>query len=192
MPTRSASGIAIQSIMKIAITDIETGGLSFRKHEILEIGLIVVDLDTMEIVDTFEAKVRPERPLDIDSRAAAVNGYNEAEWEDAMTPYQAISMYTEKARGCTFLAHNNIFDYGFLDQMAHDTGVPLPFTRHRLDLLTLAWGELRGITDKLSLKALCGILGLPEEPERHSALEGAMAAYRVFGALMELRDRNKK
>jgi len=192
MPTSSASGIATQSIMKIAITDIETTGLSFRKHEIIQIGLVVADLDTMEILDTLEAKVKPQRPEAADPRALEVNGYTEAEWEDAMTPRQAMSMYVEKARGATFLAHNNIFDYGFLDQMAQDTEIPLPFTRHRLDLLTLAWGELRGITDKLSLKALCGILGLPEEPQRHTALEGAMAAYRVFGALMELKDRNRK
>ena len=38
----------------IAITDVETTGLDPQKHEIVEIGLVLIDQETGEVIDTFD------------------------------------------------------------------------------------------------------------------------------------------
>ena len=42
-----------------AFIDIETTGLNLRKHEIIEIG-VVLTTPTLEIIEEFEIKIKPE------------------------------------------------------------------------------------------------------------------------------------
>jgi hypothetical protein len=42
------------------MTDLETTGDIFSIHEILEIGLVLFDQQTFEILDTLNVKVKPE------------------------------------------------------------------------------------------------------------------------------------
>ena len=53
----------------------------------------------------------------------------------------------------------------------------------RLDVLTIAW--VKGLKNEksLSLKNACQVFGVPKEPEPHSALNGAMTAYKLFRKL---------
>lgn len=171
--------------MIIGITDVETTGLDCEKNEIIEIGFVSFDSETFEIIETFDIKVRPERPEEGDPRAYEVNGYNAEEWQNAVSLEEAMRQYVEKAKGSTFCAHNMIFDYGFLNAASRKTGVPLPFSRHKLDLLTLAWTKLHREIKAFSLKNLCEYLNIEPEPEMHRALNGAMAEYHVFRRIMQ-------
>lgn len=170
---------------KIAIVDVETTGLDPRFHEIIEIGMVVFNARTFEIIDTFEMKVKPERPEDAEPKALQVNGYNDEEWEEAGTLHDAMLMMAEKAEGAMFCAHNMVFDWGFLDEAQRKTGIELPFGRHKLDLLTLAWGRIpHHKVFSWSLKTICTYFGLPPEPKMHRALQGVLAEYMVYTKLM--------
>lgn len=170
---------------KIAIIDVETTGLDPRFHEIIEMGMVVFDSRTFEILDTFEAKVKPEWIDRAHFKALEVNGYNEEEWKDGMTLYQMMNFLYERTQDTIFCAHNMIFDWGFLDEAQRQTGITLPFGRHKIDLLTLAWGKIpHHKVSSWSLKTVCTYLGIPPEPKMHRALNGAMAEYEVYKALM--------
>lgn len=170
---------------KIAIIDVETSGLEATHHEILEVGMVVFDLDTFSITDLYESKVRPERIEDAEPRALEVNGYDHEEWEGAPSLHEVMMQLYERTQDTTFCAHNMIFDWSFLQAAEKKTGIILPFGRHKIDLLTLAWGKLPH--DKVhawSLKTICTYLHILPEPKRHRALNGALAEYAVFTKLM--------
>lgn len=170
---------------RIAIVDVETSGLDPELHEILEIGMVVFDSHTMAVERIFEIKVKPERPEDGHPKAYEVNGYNAEEWEDAPSLFWAMTALAEQAQGATFCAHNMIFDWAFLQAAQKKTGVALPFGRHKIDLLTLAWSRIpHHKIFSWSLKTICTYLRIPPEPSMHRALNGALAEYAVYSKLM--------
>jgi DNA polymerase III epsilon subunit-like protein len=170
---------------KIAIVDVETTGLDPRHHEIIEIGMVVFDSRTFEITELFEVKIKPERIEDSMPKALAVNGYNEEEWENSASLHDAMLMLAEKSEGAMFCAHNMIFDWMFLSEAENKTGVELPFERHKLDLLTLAWSKTpHAKVHSWSLLTICTYLRIPPEPKMHRALRGALAEYAVYTKLM--------
>lgn len=171
--------------MKIAMTDAETTGLDPRKHEIIEIGLVVFESEApFTIMDTLDIKVKPEHIETASPEALRINGYKEEDWKDAVSIDEAMEMYRSKARGCIFAAHNVIFDYSFIG--------PAPkkfddFDRHKIDTFSLAWAKIPH--DKMkywSLKSICEYLNISPEPEIHRAINGAMSAYRVYVELMRM------
>ncbi|MES3005242.1 MAG: 3'-5' exonuclease [Patescibacteria group bacterium] len=172
--------------MKIAITDLETSGLDEQTHEILEIGLVVFDSNTFEILDTLDIKIKPEYPERFDPEAIRINGYNENEWKHAVSLKTAMHLYSEKTSDAIFCAHNMIFDFKFIKKAFEKTSLPIPFNRHSIDIFTLAWAKIsHDDTTRWSLKAICEYLNIPPEPSTHRAFNGAMAEYQVYKKLMQ-------
>lgn len=170
--------------MKIAFTDFETTGLRPDWHEIIEIGCVVFDNDTFEIIDTLDAKVRPIYPQRIDPKAQAVNGFIEKAWKDAPGAHETWRRYAEITDGAHFMAQNVTFDWGFFTEtikMHPNIGFGLHY--HRLDLMSMAYAKMPGLKS-YSLKSLCAKTGVAPEPAIHRAINGAMAGYEVYKALM--------
>ncbi len=94
----------------LAFTDLETSGDVFGKHEILEIGLVVVNQKSLEIIDTLNIKVKPERIENAVPAALERNGYNAHSWKDAVALSRAMQEYAEKTKGAIFCAYNATFD----------------------------------------------------------------------------------
>lgn len=165
---------------KIAMTDLETSGDVFGVHEILEIGLVVFDQKTFEIVDKYEVKIKPHNINNAVPAALERNGYNEKDWQNAVELEEGLKIYAEKTKDCIFCAYNATFDWGFVNDAFRRTGVKNEMDYHRLDLLTLAWE--RGLKNEKSwsLKTACGLFGVPPEPDVHGALNGAMTAYELY------------
>lgn len=174
------------AFMRIAITDVETSGLYADKHEIVEIGLVVFDDQTFEILDTMDVKVKPEHPEDFDPKALQVNGYNEEDWKDSIPLPDAMKVFIEKTEGCMFCAHNMIFDFGFIEQALKKSGLENKFDKHRIDIFTLAWSKIpHNKMTKWSLKTICEYLQIPPEPAVHRGINGAMVEYEVYKKLMQ-------
>ena len=169
----------------ISLIDLETTGLDPRTAEIIEMAVIVFDAGTLEIVDSYETKVKPEHIETASEKALMINGYNEEEWKDAVSLQTAMTSLFLYVSGTQLLAQNVIFDYGFLEAAEHQTGIKLNFIRPCLDLPSIAWGIIPH--DKLqswSLKTLCAYLRIPPEPAIHRAMNGAQSAFEVYKKLM--------
>jgi DNA polymerase III alpha subunit (gram-positive type) len=166
-----------------AITDIETTGDVPGVHEILEIGLVLCDRKTFKILDTLNIKVKPKHIETAIPKALALNGYKEENWKEAVSLEEAMRMYAEKTAGTVFCAFNATFDWGFMSEAFRQTKVENKMDYHRLDILTLAWDRVLKDEKSWSLKKTCELLGILPEPDVHTALNGAMTAYKVFHKL---------
>jgi len=175
---------------KIAMTDLETTGDIPSLHEILEIGLVVFDADTFEILDTMNKKVKLEHVETAVPMALSYNGYKEEDWKNAISLEEAIGEYGKKTKDCIFCAYNVSFDWGFINEAFNKFGIQNPMStkenHDRLDLLTLAWEKGLKKEKSFSLKTACNLFGISPEPEPHSALNGAMTAYELFKKLSTL------
>ncbi len=167
----------------IAMTDLETTGDMFTKHEILEIGLVLFDQQTFEIVDTLSIKIKPEHVEDAVPATLALNGYTPELWKDAISLEEGIRQYAEKTKDAIFCAFNATFDWGFMNAAFAKTDIKDLMDYHHLDLLSIAWERGVKHEQSWSLKNTCTLFSIPPEPPVHTALNGALTAYELFKKL---------
>ena len=165
----------------IAITDLETTGLDPWRHEIIELGLVLADPRTLDILTTLNLRITPKRLEDADPKALEVNGFAEDGWRDALPLEEAFKRYAEATKEAVFMAYNATFDWPFISRAFSQTGMKNEMDYHRLDLLSLAYAALKdsGI-ERFRLSEIAKFLGLEEEPLPHRAVNGAMLAYEVY------------
>ena len=172
--------------LPLAFTDIETTGLRVGYHEILEIGLVLVDQKTLEVRDEWEIKVAPSHPERAMPSSLAVNGYHEAEWADAVSLEEAIKEYAKRVEGSLLAGWNTRFDAAFLSLAFSECGMDIykAMDYHAFDVMPLALEALReNRPARFSLNGVAAHLGLPQEPTVHRALNGAKGAFEVYKAL---------
>ncbi len=172
----------------LAITAVETTGFDAQIHEILEIGLVIVDQSDLSIGAEFEVKVKPLHPRNASRQATSINGYNAKEWRDATDLKTAMKIYSAKTKNAIFLAHNVFFDWSFITEAFKKTGVEDLMDYHRADLFTIAWSRSAQLPEltKFHIEDICKYLGVPKEPLPHRALNGARTALAVLRKLREL------
>lgn len=174
----------------LAITDVKTTGLDAQIHEIVEIGLLVVNQPMLEVLDRFEVRVKPVRLETATKFALELNGYNEQDWVNALGLQPAMEIYANKTRDAIFLAHNTTFDWSFIFEAFRKTGVANYMDYHRIDLLTIAWSKAR--EDKLpglkrfNLDELCKYFSIPKEPLPHRAINGVQNELAVLKRLIRI------
>lgn len=170
----------------IAICDFETTGLDPRIHEIIEIGMLVVDQKTFEVIDQMDVRVKPEHLETASPRAMQVNGYNPKDWKDAWDLKVSMKILSSKAKGAIFCGQNVTFDWGFADEGFHKTGIVNLMDYHRIDIFTMSWMLLKDKIQYYNLKSVSEYLGVEPEPEPHCAFNGAVNAFQVLQKLIEI------
>ena len=165
----------------ILAIDIETTGLDFQRHEIVELGVIAVDTELNELAK-FEAYVRPLHPETASERAMEVNGLDLAFLQKQATPAQVKSLFYDWLQdyfpGQSFgvIGHNYaMFDSLFLRMFFRQELFGEIFNRNVYDTRIIA-AELkaRGRLDVkgVSLKVLCERFKI-ERKQAHRALSDA-------------------
>lgn len=173
----------------LAFIDVETTGFDPDKHELIEIGMVLVrqkeNGTQFEVIEEVELKIQPERLEDADPTALRVNGYDESAWLFAMSLEDAMKAFAEKTQGAIFVAHNLVFDFNFIDHAFRKTGVENKMHYAKLDTITLAFAKLHKNEDitKFSLHALTQHYGIENE-RAHSALPDARATFELYKKLM--------
>ncbi|MDP3800377.1 MAG: 3'-5' exonuclease [bacterium] len=172
----------------LAITDVETTGFDADIHEIIEIGLVLVDQQTLKIKDEWHIKVKPRHLRTAAEKALKVAGFNKLDWLHAVTLKEAIEIYSKKTKNAIFVAQNSFFDWSFLSQAFKETGVEDHLDYHRVDLFTLGWAkahQLKGLK-KFTLKEMCEYFKIEPEPIPHRAPNGAKKAYEVLKKIQNI------
>jgi DNA polymerase-3 subunit epsilon len=174
----------------IAVTDTETTGLDPHRHEIIEIGLVLLDPVTLDPILEYQSKIKPEHPERIDPMAAKVNGYTEEGWKNAPPLSSVMHAYGMHARESVFTSQNPTFDWPFVRRAFILSKLKFLMEQmdyHRLDTFTMAWTLLRGSSlQKFSLETVAKHLGVPAEPKPHRAINGARCAALVLKRLMQM------
>ena len=169
-----------------AFIDIETTGLNLRKHEIIEIG-VVLTTPTLEIIEEFEIKIKPENIESADPVALKVNHYDSALWTDAVSLKYAVEILSKKVADCIMVGHNVAFDAGFLEYAFNKTDILNPMHYHKLDTVSISWAKLHNdpSLERFSLHEMCVRFDIKNE-KAHTALSDARATYELYKKLMEL------
>lgn len=177
--------------LKLVFIDLETTGLDPEKHEILEIGGVVVEHNisddsahSFQEIGEFEYKVKPKHIETASPEALRINHYNEADWLFAGELGQTLKDLSKKVEGAVMVAHNVSFDWGFLGAACIRENVNLKMDHHKLDLLSIAFAKLydKDWTPKFNLWALAEHFGL-QNKKAHSALADARVAYEIYQKL---------
>lgn len=170
----------------LVFIDIETTGLNVSKHEIIEIGCVLVT-PKLEVIEEFELKIKPERIEDADPTSLKINHYKEEQWQDALSLEEAMKILSEKTKGFIMVGQNVAFDSMFLEFNFSKLGIVNEMHYHKLDTISIAWAKLHREPDlnHFSLREMCVRFGIKNE-HSHTALSDARATYELYKKLMNL------
>lgn len=159
--------------------DLETTGLFPLVNRIVEFGAVRFRLDGREL-GTWEQLVDPERP--IPPEVTDVHGITDAMVRGQPTLAQALPAFLDFLGGteAILLAHNAMFDLGFLNFAAAKTCLTLP-TNPVIDTLDLTRTCVRGVPSH-RLEVLAVHLGLARSVD-HRALSDSRLVLALFTRL---------
>jgi DNA polymerase III epsilon subunit family exonuclease len=163
-----------------AVVDVETSGLSPRRHRVLQIGVVVVDAHGV-VLRRWSTLVRPRRwwPR---VGPTHIHGITRRDLRAATTTRDALERFRQVAGDSVIVAHNAEFDLAFLRAAARRSGVDLEF---HTTLCTLRASRALdpGRARSHRLAALCERYGI-ELVTPHDALADAAATAAVLPKLL--------
>jgi DNA polymerase III epsilon subunit family exonuclease len=178
----------------LAFIDVETTGFDPINQEILEIGCVLAKQvpangrgATLEIVDEFDYKIKPENLAAADPEALRINGYNEMEWMFAPSLTQVMEQFADKTEGAMMVAHNLTFDWQFIEQAFKKTGIKNKMHYGKLDTISIAFAKLYHLEaiQRFNLASLAEYFGI-QNAKAHTALADARTTFEVYKKLIEL------
>ena len=167
--------------MRFAVVDVETSGLSLRRHHVLQIGLVVVD-GNGRVLDRWSSLVAPRRRWWFRVGPVGIHGIRRQMVLDAPPGRDVLSEFAARLGDAHFVAHNADFDANFLRKASKTHGVVLPIVD---PLCTLTLSRRLDPDRQLShrLADLCARYGI-ELVRPHDALADADATAAVLPHLL--------
>lgn len=177
------------------IVDVEASGTESHKHSIVSVGA----LDFANPTNRFYEECRVWDGAHIMDGALAVNGFTKAQLLDPKKQAEAelVRSFLKWSDGLeerTLVGQNVSFDRDFLKAAAERAGhTEWPFAYRTIDTHTLCYMHMinRGLTppvrhrrSALDLDAVLNYCGIPEEPQPHNALTGALSHAEVVSRLL--------
>lgn len=171
----------------LVFVDLETTGLSFLEHEIIQVGCLVVDGVRFEVKSEYEAKVKPEHLERASPKALEINGFSEEGWREALSLKDVLFRVVGIAPGGMITGWNVSFDWAFLEKGFREFGIESRFDYHRIDVMSIAYSRLLGKREVLGLgmRKVASAFGIVL-PEEHDAMSDIKATYEIFRKLMVL------
>lgn len=175
--------------------DVEGSGTEAHIHSVLSVGAI----DLANPTRTFYEECRAWEGARIEDEALEVNGFTLEQAQDTAKQSEAelvrkFIAWAFEAEDRTFAGQNVSYDRDFLKAAAQRAGhTEWPFAHRTIDTHTLAWMHIvrRGMTppiennrSALNLDAILRYCGIPDEPQPHNALTGAMCHAEVVSRLL--------
>ena len=165
---------------RFAVVDVETSGLSSRRHRILQIGVVTVEGDGT-VVDQWSTLVRLTWPW---SRVGPrrVHGITRRALRGAPPAAEAMAELGRRIDGAVFTAHNADFDAAFIEAAAARSGVRLRLHKRLCTLqLSRRLDPDRQLTHGLA--EVCARYDITIE-RQHDALHDARATAAVLPHLL--------
>jgi DNA polymerase-3 subunit epsilon len=167
--------------MRFAVVDVETSGLSVRRHHVLQVGLVVID-GSGRVFDRWSSLVAPRRRWWFRVGPSHIHGIHRPQLRAAPSGHQVLTELTARLGDAHFVAHNAEFDAAFLRKAADTHGVDLSIDN---PLCTLKLSRRLDPDRQLShrLVDLCARYGV-ELLRPHDALADADATAAVLPHLL--------
>lgn len=160
------------------VFDIETTGFSAEKNNIIEIGAVKVT--NGEIEDSFSTFVNPKEPIPY--RITQLTHITDEMVQDAPFISEVLPEFLEFCNGAPMVAHNAIFDMGFIKEKCKLLGIEKDFTY--ADTMIMARTLLPQIS-RFGLDPVCKALGVKLD-DHHRAVADAAATAEVFAEFVRM------
>ena len=108
--------------MRFAVVDVETSGLSLRRHHVLQIGLVVVD-GNGRVLDRWSSLVAPRRRWWFRVGPVGIHGIRRQMVRTAPPGPEVLTELAARLGDAHFVAHNAAFDTEFLRKAGKTHGV---------------------------------------------------------------------
>ena len=170
----------IHGLPRFAVVDIETSGLSRRRHRILQVAIVTVDDGV--VVDEWESLLKLSWPLQrVGPRK--VHGIDRKMLRNAPPRRQVLGELIERIDGAVLIAHNVRFDWPFIERAAHKAGIA---TARPQRICTLRLSRQLDPDRQLShrLGDVCTRYGITNE-RPHDAIHDARATAAILPHLLE-------
>lgn len=154
------------------VFDFETTGLESTKDEIIEIG--AVKISKGKIVSTFSTFVKPSVP--IPAEITELTHITEEMVADAPAINYVLPDFYKYCYGCSLVAQNIAFDYGFLNAIGKK--MLYNFDNPQYDTMVMARNKLKGLKN-YKLGTICDYLGV-SLVGAHRAVNDCLATAKVF------------
>jgi DNA polymerase III subunit epsilon len=167
--------------MRFAVVDVETSGLSVRRHHVLQVGLVVVD-GHGRVLDRWSSLIAPRRRWWFRVGPVGIHGIRRQMVLSAPPGAEVLAELAERLSGAHFVAHNASFDVDFLRKAAKVHGVAISIVD---PVCTLTLSRRLDPDRQLShrLGDLCARYGI-ELVRPHDALADADATAAVLPHLL--------
>ncbi|MFZ0772424.1 MAG: 3'-5' exonuclease [Candidatus Sulfotelmatobacter sp.] len=185
-------GIAQPFTRNLLVLDVETTGSDPQLHEVVEIGAVLLDADSLEPLRQFQSLVRPEQFQNSDPRALRIHGLSPERLGTAPPAGEVISRFVDEfGLDFIFCGWNIAFDTQFLRSLFRKAEKKALFDAidyHKVDLwslLELAWVSGLYPKEPKSLAEVCQTLHI-ERSALHNALQDALIAAEVLRAAIPM------
>lgn len=167
------------TLPRFAVVDIETSGLSTRRHRILQVAVVTIEQGA--VVDEWSTLVRLRWPWQrVGPRR--VHGIGRRQLRAAPPLHEVVDELSQRLNGAVFTAHNARFDWAFIERAARKAGVALPPVELLCTLqLSRRLDPTRALSHRLS--DLCIRYAVSNE-RPHDALHDARATAAVLEHLL--------
>lgn len=164
---------------RFAVVDIETSGLSTRRHQIIQIAVVVVE--DGRVVDEWSSLVRLRwRWSRVGPRR--VHGIDRARLHGAPSAADVLAEFARRVDGAVVTAHNVRFDWPFIERAARRAGVDLPTVKRLCTLrLSRSLDPQRQLSHRLG--DACARHGIVND-RPHDALHDARATAQLLPLLL--------
>jgi len=178
------------------VIDIEASGVDYHKNSIVSLGAL--DFDNPEIRFYKECKIWDG--AHINSEALVVNGMSEAEVTDVnkMTEGELARQFLEWSQHMddrTLAGQNVSFDRDFLKAACEREKISWDLAHRTIDTHTLCYMhmvksnimpplDMQHKRTALNMDAVLNYCGIPDEPQPHNALTGALCHAEVISRLL--------
>jgi DNA polymerase III epsilon subunit len=163
----------------IIVLDTETTGLDHKTEKLIEIA--AVKMVNGEAIETFTSLVNPQKPIRYSS--FLIHNISEEMVQDAPTIEEVLPRFLEFVGDHTYIAHNAIFDYSFINE-AMKAVYGKRFTNNRIDTFEM-YRSVFPDEHSHGLSSLLNRFGFDSEV-LHRALDDAMCLAKVYPKLRDL------
>jgi DNA polymerase III epsilon subunit-like protein len=165
---------------EFAVVDVETNGLSARRHRVLQVAVVRIRADGT-VLDRWSTLVRPGRFTRV-GRSSQVHGLTRRHLRQAPRFGDVVPEILSRLQGAVVTGHNVGFDWAFLRRGLNRAGYPTP-NAARLCTLRLSRSLDPEREDSHRLVELCARYGIPLD-QAHDALADATATARLLPQLL--------
>lgn len=185
------------TLVFMIVVDVESSGVSYEKNSIIAVGAIDIDNPS----NRFYQECHIWDGAHINAEASAIHGMSDEQIRDKNKPSEADTVHAFIAWAMqlperTLAGQNVSFDRDFLRAATERAGhTNWPFAHRTIDTHTLCYMHMvkAGHTppidpvhhrSALNLDAVLNYCGIPDEPDPHNALTGAMCHAEVIARLL--------